>query len=151
MNIHTSKWIFLAFVSPEKKKKSVKDVPFTASTFTNVQLYRKNKSITRNLEQGLSNTTTTYFQLILHLTAHILHVIYKSYEAKKPSLWALQVNCIAFNGPAHLTWPPIYCTCIPNQLIRIILIKKNLYILTKKQNHYNWFFKLPFLQIINYL
>lgn len=41
-------------------KKSVKDIPFTASTFTNVQLYRRNKSNTTNLEQGLSNTTTRH-------------------------------------------------------------------------------------------
>lgn len=56
MNIHTSKCTFLPFL-PEK---SVKDIPFTASTFTNVQLYRRNKSNTTNLEQGLSNTTTRH-------------------------------------------------------------------------------------------
>lgn len=80
MNIHTSKCTFLPFL-PEK---SVKDIPFTASTFTNVQLYRRNKSNTTNLEQGLSNTTTrhvVFFSstelIILHLsTAHILHVFY---------------------------------------------------------------------------
>lgn len=56
MNIHTSKCTFLPFL-PEK---SVKDIPFTASTFTNVQLYRRNKSNTTNLEQGLSNITTRH-------------------------------------------------------------------------------------------
>lgn len=64
MNIHTSKCTFLPFL-PEK---SVKDIPFTASTFTNVQLYRRNKSNTTNLEQGLSNTTTRHVVFFINGT-----------------------------------------------------------------------------------
>lgn len=87
MNIHTSKCTFsLIFSSPE----SVKDIPFTALTFTNVQLYRQNKSNHYAIQQGLSNITTRFFfssiQLInLHLiTPHILHIFYiYSYEAKE--------------------------------------------------------------------
>lgn len=111
MNIHTSKCT-LAFFSPlqrkkkKKKKKKCKRHPIYSINVYKCTTVQTNKSITTNLEQGLSNTTTRLFLvklIILHLlTAHILHLFYNSYEAKKPSLRALQVNCIAFDGPTGL-------------------------------------------------
>lgn len=77
--------------------------------------------------KACQNTTTRHIfsvkLIILHLlTAHILHVFYNySYEAKKPSLRALQVNCIAFDGPTGLH----QCTSIPNQKKLKLLKNKN--------------------------
>lgn len=99
-------------------RKSVKDIPFTASTFTNVQLYRQNKSNTTNLEQGLSNTTTrhvlftnatnnftlincTYTTCILQILIHM--------KQKTPSLQASRVKFWASDGPTGLH----RSTCIP--------------------------------------
>lgn len=111
MNIHTSKCTFLPFL-PEK---SVKDIPFTASTFTNVQLYRRNKSNTTNLEQGLSNITTRHvlftnatknFTLInCTYTTCILQVLIFR-KQRKPSLQASWVKRRAPDGPTGLGRSP---------------------------------------------
>lgn len=123
------------FLPPPKKKKRKKKKKCKRHPIYSINVYKcttvqTNKSITTNLEQGLSNTTTRLFVLvkliILHLlTAHILHLFYNSYEAKKPSLRALQVNCIAFDGPTGLR----QSTYIPKD---------------KKRKR---FFKHPFLQL----
>lgn len=74
--------------------------------------------------KACQNTTTRLISIkliILHLTAHILHVFYNySYEAKKRSLRALWVNCIVFDGPTGLHQR----ICIPNHMKKVILKQK---------------------------
>lgn len=133
MNIHTSKctFFFCLFLPENKRKKSVKDVPFTASTFTNVQLYRQNKSITTNLEQGLSNTKTRHIFSSTNFT--LINCTYTTCHLQ--FIWSKEVIAMSITGELYsFQWPPTglqYILHLHTQPINNNM-NKNLYILTEK-------------------
>lgn len=115
--------ILLNFSSP----KSVKDIPFTALTFTNVQLYRQNKSKSlRNLACPTLQLDFFFFYSTNKLTLNstyttcILHLFIWSKRMKAINILAIQKKCAAEDGspmsmskkytPAHSQFTPLNAT-----------------------------------------
>lgn len=119
--------------------KKCKRHPIYSITFTNVQLYRRNKSITTNLEQGLSNTTTRQFLFNLTNNLTLINCTYTTCNLQL-FIWSKEAITTSVTGELYsFRWPhrppPTHLHTQPNQKEESFTLKKQKNNKKKTQNH----------------